>query len=80
MSKNDCVYCKHEDGGDGANSMYCHHFKDLISTVPYDPSGGKWQGNRLQWKGLARRDQDYCPGFRLEPTMKRDWEQDYGSR
>ena len=59
-AKNDCVFCMNE----GTN-MFCSYFEEEINPSDYTVHYNS---------GRARRQQEKCPGFKLDPYMKKSWE------
>lgn len=64
QTKNDCVFCTNE-----GSRMFCLFFEEQIN-----PSHTMVHNN----SGQAKRDQENCPGFKLDPHMKSDWESKWG--
>lgn len=68
---NDCVFCSNERDNDPSGDMcpWCSVFGEPIAdNRGYVPHEGKHSHS-----GQAKRSQDNCSGFELDPQMESNW-------
>ena len=74
--KHDCVFCANErgKGPDGESCPWCLVFNEPIS----DNAGYVPQSHKYSHSGKARRSQEQCSGFSLDPGMANRWREVFG--